>query len=211
MRAHQRQRASARCSASWSRGRRARTPQRADGPHRVQPHRQLRRRAAAARLVGQMIDVTHHRGAAALAARRCRVAGATATSAPARAEAPPPQRERAGRHHRAVGRPCGRRGRRQPARPAPRRRRRTLPAAPAAASDAGQLAPPQQLGQRGGAARRAPAPAANRLTTCQSASSGPIVSSVAARSSQRPAGIPRARRALTCGQRLAAAKPTILT
>jgi hypothetical protein len=37
----------ARCSASWSKARRARMPRRADGPHRMQPHRQLRRRPQA--------------------------------------------------------------------------------------------------------------------------------------------------------------------
>jgi tRNA-2-methylthio-N6-dimethylallyladenosine synthase len=56
-------------SASWWKARRGARRRRADGPHRMQPHRQLRRRAAGRALVGQMIDVRHHRGAAAFAAR----------------------------------------------------------------------------------------------------------------------------------------------
>jgi hypothetical protein len=117
-----------------SRKRHARRQRRAgtDGPHRVQPHRQFRRRPARQPLVGQMLDVRitealpHSlRGTPVL-----RLRFATLSAAPAQTR--PPQRERAGQHHAGVvailpSRPSstrpGQRGRphrpaRWPARPA---------------------------------------------------------------------------------------------
>ncbi len=58
-------------AAHPGRGPVAQGPERADGPHRVQPHRQLRRRAAAGGPDGRR---DHHPGAAAFAARRSRAA-----------------------------------------------------------------------------------------------------------------------------------------
>ena len=114
--------------------------ERADGPHRVQPHRQLQRPAAPGRPDDRRDD---HRGAAAFAARRCRCpperAACRASSAQRRAceagaTTAPARRRRPSRRRW----PSGRRGRRRPGRrpaPAPRgrapsraRRRQPTPA-----------------------------------------------------------------------------------
>ena len=76
-RADQRARWWARCSASWSRGRRRRTPAELAGRTGQQPRREFRRTAARPRS-GRFVDVTHHR-------RRCRIrcaANSLASEAP---------------------------------------------------------------------------------------------------------------------------------
>jgi hypothetical protein len=152
----------------------AQGPAGTDGPHRVQPHRQLPRwPAQPQRLVGRMLDVRitealpHSlRGTPVLH----NAPGSALTTWP---EAPPPQRECAGRHHRpvsdhlAVAAPQhqthqhhggagqhGRCGQVPPGWPARSRRQMSLAAAGA----------------------RAPRPSAGtkRLMRCQKASRGPM-------------------------------------
>ena len=172
-----------------------------DGPHRMQPHRQLRRRpagGAAGRADARRDD---HRRRCRIRCAACRSTAPTA-SAPPGPEAPPPQRDGAGQHHARHRWPSCRRGPNS-TRPGQRdqRARRAGRTGQAAPAHAGQVAPPQQLGAAQRPARPAPSAGTNRLARCQRASSGPIV----------VAGFPeRARPGLTRVKPRRAAKPTIV-
>ena len=166
-------RASARCSASWSRAARGKRRERADGPHRVQPRRQLRRRrhdSSAARRRARSPSVRGHslRGDA-----RSTSQDAGQRPGQRRTKAEPPQATRGRQRPWPHRWRCGRRG-----------RSRTRPpiSADAATSDGDgaepppgntrNLAPPQQLRERGRDERRVPTAGAKKLTEVPEASSG---------------------------------------